>query len=196
MSPGGFLHAQQPVTGPVILLIGPPGSGKSTQASALAKKRSLPVISVESLIQQDPGAFEKNRTKGITGLARDSDPFLNHLFAMRLEQPGLTGGFILDGYPATKDHADFIAKLATEGRLPKSALVLQLDIPDDVARKRMAGQPGADSLEQRLKDYHREMDMVRLYFPNADIQTIDARPKSGDVSRKIESILKKKLSQQ
>jgi adenylate kinase len=189
------LGAQQAVGGPVVVFIGPPGSGKSTQAAQVAKKYKLPVITPESLIQLDPAAFEKNRTQGISGLERDSDPFLNRLFLKRMEQPDVAAGFILDGYPATKDHADFLAKMLAEGRLPKSVVVLQLDIPDEVARKRMEGKTGGTpgSLEQRLKDYHREMDLIRVYFPSAEIQTIDATPKISKVRKQVESALKQKL---
>ena len=106
----------------------------------------------------------------------------------------MTKGLILDGYPATKDHADFLAKLVTEGRIPR-AVVIQLAIPDDVVQKRMMGSHEARDgiLEQRLKDYHREMDMAKVYYPIADIVTIDATANVATVTKKVNAALQKRL---
>ena len=74
-------------------------------------------------------------------------------------------------------------------------VALQLDIPDHVVRKRMANQPGSTpaSVEQRLKDYHREMGTVRLYFPNADITTIDGSKKLKVVTKTINALLESRF---
>jgi adenylate kinase len=188
------LPGQNAPNGPVILFIGPPGSGKTTQAAAAAKKHKLPVIARQDLIAVDPAAFQKNRPKAIQGMTEESDPFLNQLFARKLAQADVARGFILDGYPATKDHADFVAKLVREGRLP-NPIVIQLDIPDDVVMKRMKSSHEATDgvLQQRIKDYHREMDMLKLYFPNATVETVDATAKAGKVTKRVEEALKKHL---
>ena len=68
--------SQQLVKGPVVVLIGPPASGKTTQAAAAAKYLNVPVVSVESLIRDNAAAFEKDRTKGLTGMEPETDPML------------------------------------------------------------------------------------------------------------------------
>jgi len=188
------LPAQTPPGSAVILFIGPPGSGKSTQAAAAAKKYNMPVVSRQDLIAMDPEAFRKNRAKAMGGMTEESDPFLNQLFAKKLASIDITKGLILDGYPATKDHADFLTKLAKEGKLPYT-FVIQLAIPDDVVAKRMKASPEAKdgTLEQRLKDYHREMDMVTLYYPAVDIVAIDATPDIAAVTRKVNEALDLRL---
>ena len=188
------LPAQTPAVGSVILFIGPPGSGKSTQAAAAAKKYNLPVISRQDLIAVDPEAYRQNRSKAMGGMTVESDPFLNDLFARKLEKIDVTRGLLLDGYPATKDHADFLAKLAKEGKLPHLCAI-QLTIPDDVVMRRMKGSHELKdgTLQQRLKDYHREMDMLKLYFPAVDIVTIDATPKITTVTRKVNAALDQRL---
>lgn len=189
-----LLPAQTPPSGPVILFIGPPGSGKSTQTAAAAKKYNLPVVTRQDLIAVDPEAYRKSRAKAMGGMTEESDPFLNQLFAKKLETLDATKGLILDGYPATKDHADFVAKLSKEGKLPY-IVVLQLAIPDDVVMKRMKkSHEAADgTLEQRLKDYHREMDMIKLYFPAADIETIDATAKPAKVAKRVNAAIDQRL---
>ncbi|MBL0161691.1 MAG: nucleoside monophosphate kinase [Bryobacterales bacterium] len=189
-----LLPAQTPTGAAVILFIGPPGSGKSTQAAAAAKTYNLPVVARHDLIAVDPDGFRANRAKAMAGMTEESDPFLNQLFAKKLASIDVTKGLILDGYPATKDHADFIAKLSKEGKLPYT-FVIQLAIPDDVVMKRMKGSHEAKdgTLEQRLKDYHREMDMAKAYYPAADIVTIDATPKVQKVTAKVNAALKLRL---
>jgi adenylate kinase len=188
------LPAQTPPSGAVIVFIGPPGSGKTTQTAAAAKKYGLPVLSRQDLIAVDPEAYRKNRAKAMSGMTEESDPFLNHLFAKKLAQLDVTKGLILDGYPATKDHADFLARLAKEGKLPY-VFVIQLMIPDHVVMKRMKNSHEAKdgALQQRLKDYHREMDMLKLYFPAADIETIDAAPKVAKVTKSVNAVLQQRL---
>ena len=189
-----FLGAQQQINGPLVLFIGAPGSGKSTQGVLAAKKLGVPVVSVEELISNNQAAFKKIRRTGLSGMEPETDPVLNRLFAERLKKGDLANGAVLDGYPSTKDHADFLSKMVSEGKLP-NPVVIQLDIPDHVVRKRMANQPGSTpaSVEQRLKDYHREMGTVRLYFPNADITTIDGSKKIKVVTETINALLESRF---
>jgi len=187
--------AQGPlVEGPAVLLIGPPASGKSTQAKSIAQKFGLPIVAVDDLIRDNPQAFEAARRSKISGMEPQSDPVLNKLFEARLAKGDLVKGFLLDGYPSTKDHADFVAALVRQGKIP-NPIVVQLNVPDDILKKRMAGDPGArpESFEQRLKDYHREMDLIQLYFPKADLVPIDGTKKPDQVTKEIEKLLEPKL---
>ena len=189
------LPAQPAVSGPFIVFIGLPGSGKSTQAAFASKKHGLPVLSVDELIRSNADLFRTLQATGLKGIEPQTDPVLNKLFEQRLAAGGFEKGLILDGYPATKDHGDFIAKLISAGRLPVP-FVLQFEVSDDVARKRMKGLSSPDRLEQRIKDYHREMDMVRLYFPNAEIQKIDGSKSEGRVRSQVEKVLQARLKKE
>src|SRR5438309_712698 len=61
------------VNGPVVVLLGPPASGKTTQAAAATKYLKVPVVSVESLIRDNAAAFEKDRAKGLSGMEHETD---------------------------------------------------------------------------------------------------------------------------
>jgi adenylate kinase len=189
-----LLPAQTPPSGRFIVFIGPPGSGKTTQAEAASRKYNLQIVSRGDIIAVDPQAFRDHREKGISGMTVESDPYLNDLFARKLQQLDLSKGLILDGYPATKDHADFLSKLVQEGKIPR-AVIIKLSIPDEDVMKRMANSHEAKdgNLEQRLKDYHRETDLIQVYFPNADIETIDATPKESVVTKRVDAVLEKYL---
>lgn len=180
----------------IIVLIGPTGSGKTTQSKFLNRKYGTPTITVEDLIKENPAALAKYSERGIDSGPPQESPAINDLIADRLSKMDLSKGVVLDGYPATKDQADYLARLVTKVQLP-GPVVIQLDVPDDVVRKRLAKRQReddtADEIERRLKDYHREMDMVRAYYPQANIWTIDGTKSPEYVSRTIQTILEDEL---
>ena len=182
---------QQLVTGPVVVFLGPPGSGKSTQAVQAAKLLKVPVVSAEDLIKENAAELAKARTSGITGMEPQTDPLLNKFFDARLKKGDLARGVILDGYPNTKDQADFSSKLVASGYISKP-IILHLQVPDEVVRKRMKGKDGKvpDSVEQRLKDYHRETTALEVYFPKAEVVNIDGTKKPKAVTKQINAVLK------
>lgn len=175
-----------------IVLIGPTGSGKTTQAEFLRKRFGIPTVTVEDLIHANPSALVKFRRAGITPGPPQLNPAVDALVAERLGSLDLTKGVVLDGYPASKDEADHFAELAPKLNLP-APIVIQIDLPDDVARQRLKERQGVDDrpelIEDRLKQYHREMDMIRAYYPQANIWIINGDKPVAEVSSTIEAIL-------
>jgi adenylate kinase len=192
----GMIPAQSPDKRFVIVLIGPPGGGKTTQSEFLKKEFGITTITVEDLIKNNPSALAKYRTEGIDPGPPQSSPALNELVADALSKMDLTKGVVLDGYPATKDQADHLAGLVGKHALP-GPIVIQLDVPDDVVRERLKKRGREDDtpevIAQRLKDYHRELDMLRSYYPEANIWTVDGSRSPEEVSQTIRSILKDEL---
>jgi adenylate kinase len=175
--------AAQPATSgpPLIILIGPPLSGKTTFVDSITKSYGIPAISIEDLIKDNAAELEKLRGEGISMAEMRYDPAMSRYMNTRLKAADLTHGIALDGYPATLYQAQELAKLVPG--LGLKPIAFQLDVPDDVVRARakksgqQSNQPGI--LEQRIKDYHREMDTISLYYPNAKIVVVDAnRPES------------------
>lgn len=192
----GAVSAQTSDSRFVIVLIGPTGSGKTTQAEFLKRKFGIPTLAVDDLIAENPAALEQYRTTGIDPGPPQESPALNQLVRDRLSKLDLTHGAALDGYPATKDQADHLAALAKDLELP-SPIVIQIDVPDHVVRKRLRKRKRKDDkpelIERRLKDYHRELEMIRAYYPEANIWTIDGTRTAAYVSKTIESILKDEM---
>jgi len=180
----------------LILLVGPTGSGKTTQAKYLKERCGIPTISVDDLIQANPAKLAKFLRPGITPGPPQLNPAIDQLIADQLAGLDLTKGVALDGYPASKDQADHLASLAAKLDLPRP-IVFQFDLPDDVARQRLKQRQGPDDkpelIEERLKNYHREMDMIGAYYPEVKIWTLDAGKPAAEVSRRIEAILKDAL---
>src|SRR5262245_17290784 len=120
-------QAQSPAK-PVLILLGPPGSGKSTQAAMVQKRYGFAWITREQLMQDDPSLLARQKQPEIRGVEPRVDPALNGLFRKRLDKTDISKGLLLDGYPSTKEHGDFLVKVIEEKGLRKP-VVLQLDVP-------------------------------------------------------------------
>ena len=176
----------------VLILIGAPGSGKNTQSEYLQKEYGLPVISADQLVKANPAAVASIQTLGTAAIDPRQDMIMNQLVQAKLKTINTSKGFILDGYPATKTQADFLASLVQRGQFP-APLVLQLDVPDSVAKKRLAKSTNPDDqepmLDQAIADYHREMGFIQLYYPNANIKQVNGNQKPDKVSQDIRAIV-------
>jgi adenylate kinase family enzyme len=187
---GASAPAQTAVNGPMIIFIGVPGSGKSTMAARAAREYGLPIISAEQMAKDYPQLFEKNAFPGLTGMTMRSDPAMSQAFAATLKKTDISKGLILDGYPATKDHCDYLKSLVTGGQLP-NPVVIDLEISDKEVIKRESKMPGynAQDVQQRLMDFHREMDFVTTYFPNANLNQVDSKKKPDQVWAAVQVVL-------
>jgi adenylate kinase len=183
----------------LVVLIGPTGSGKTTQAAFLKKRFGLPAIAVDDLITANPTALAKTRSAGITAGPPQLNSSIDGLVAAKITSLDLTKGVVLDGYPASKDQADHLAALAAKLKLPPP-IIIQIDLPDEVARERAKKRHRADDtpnlIEERIKNYHREMDMIRSYYPEANIWTINGDKPIAVVSSTIEAILRDEMPKQ
>ena len=182
---GTAIMASSP--GPVVLHIGPPAGGKTTQSSALSKDLGILVVSVDELIAANQQAFAKKSNAGTAPLDPRVDPAVNRLVDEKLRSLDLSKGVILDGYPAAAIHADYLKHLLQELGLP-TPVIIHLQVPDDVVKKRLKGQQPSDA-DQRLKDYHRELDFIRVYYPEAAIHDIDGTKSRDAIAKEIRNIL-------
>jgi adenylate kinase family enzyme len=174
-------------TGPVVVLIGPPGSGKTTQTEILRKEHGMVIISADDLIARNQQVFAKFKNPHIQGVEPRLDPVLNRLVEEAIASADLSKGVILDGYPAAKNQGDHLTVLRKKHNLSKM-LVIHLRVPDGVVRQRLKNDKRRD-LDQQLKDYHREFDFAREYFSDTDIRDIDGTKKPEVVAGEIRKLL-------
>ncbi|HUL51580.1 MAG TPA: nucleoside monophosphate kinase [Candidatus Nitrosotalea sp.] len=189
---GTTLNAQSADKRFLIVLVGPTGSGKTTQAEFLKRRFGIPTIAVDDLVQANQAALEKYRTAGIKPGPPQLNPAIDALVAEKVASLDLTKGVALDGYPGSKDQADHLAALASKLNLPPP-IVIQIDLSDDIVKERLKKRKRVDDtpelIAERLKNYHREMDMIRSYYPQANIWTINGDKPVAEVSSTIEAIL-------
>jgi adenylate kinase len=141
---------KEAVSTSVILLVGPPGCGKGTQAERLAAHLGVPAISTGEMIRGEikAGTELGKVAAGVTitgGLL--SDDLVNRIVESRLSQADCVKGCLLDGYPRTVEQAKYLAALL-ESKGWQQPTVVHIDVPSDqlVARtcnRRSCPQCGA-----------------------------------------------------
>ena len=186
----GAAPAQEIGKGLVVVLVGAPESGKSTQAAFIQKRYNIPVIAIEDLINENTSVFKSQQQIGAPSLDLRMNPAIIDLFKKKLESIDLRRGFVSDGFPASREQADALAAMVRDKRL--SNPVVQLRVSDEELRARAKKDPKVDPIElaQSIEDYHREIEMLRSYYPQANIWEIDGTKTPKEVSDTIEGILK------
>ncbi|BDM73933.1 adenylate kinase [Streptomyces nigrescens] len=125
-----------------IVLVGPPGAGKGTQAAYLAKNLAIPHISTGDL-------FRANISQG-TDLGKKAKAFMDAgelvpdevtigMARDRMNQPDAIGGFLLDGFPRNVSQAEALDEALKEDGVTLDA-VLDLEVPEEEVVKRIAGR--------------------------------------------------------
>ena len=126
----------------ILLLFGPPGCGKGTQAAYLAERFSIPAISTGEMFRAECKAGT-DLGKIACGLlskgALVGDEIVNQMVARRIAQPDCQEGFLLDGYPRTVEQAAAFAGLLRARRMPEPA-VIHLDVPDELLVLRLSNR--------------------------------------------------------
>jgi adenylate kinase len=125
-----------------LVLLGPPGAGKGTQAHRLADRFDLTLIATGDIFRdnvknQTPLGLEAKRYMDAGDLVPD-DVVVRMVLA-RLGEPDCQDGFVLDGFPRTLPQAEALEQALVESERPLD-VVLKFVIPDEIAVKRLAGR--------------------------------------------------------
>ncbi len=152
-----------------LLIVGPPGAGKGTQAARIAEHFAIPTISTGDIFR----ANIKNETelgKRVKEIVDAGDyvpdSLTNELVSDRLSEADATTGFLLDGYPRTPDQVRFLDELlASHGHKLDAVLRLKADQDEIVRRltKRALEQGRADDSEEAIR--HRQQVYRRETAP-------------------------------
>lgn len=150
-----------------ILIIGPQGSGKSTQAQILSEKMNLPLVSSGDLLRDftDDQSPEAREARAMM----DQGKFIDDNLTARLIKRKVSllkkgTGFILDGFPRNIEQLDYYN--------PDFDLVIYLDITDDEAEKRLLKRGREDDtpgvIKERLALFHELTKPLLFYYQNQD----------------------------
>jgi adenylate kinase len=124
-----------------LILFGPPGSGKGTQAKLLRDRLQMAHISTGDMLRERVASADE-LGKAVAGIMQSGslvpDELVNRLVEERIEQPDCTNGFILDGYPRTVSQARLLVELLEAKQIP--AMVVHLKVDYNVIIARLAGR--------------------------------------------------------
>jgi len=121
-----------------LILLGPPGAGKGTQAAFITKKFGIPQISTGDMLRAavkagTPLGLEAKKVMDAGGLV--SDDIIIGLVKDRLQQPDCQSGYLFDGFPRTIPQAE-----AMKAAGVKLDFVLEIDVPEEDIIERMSGR--------------------------------------------------------
>ncbi|MDX8492024.1 adenylate kinase [Mesorhizobium sp. VK22B] len=189
-----------------LILLGPPGAGKGTQAQRLVEKHGIPQLSTGDMLRAavQAGTEVGKRAKAVMDAGElVSDAIVNAIVAERIDQPDCARGFILDGYPRTLVQADAVEAMLGERNIALDS-VIELVVDDKALVGRIvkraedakaAGQPVRKDdnpavFEERLREYYKKTaPLTGYYYAKGRLRTVDGMASIDAVTTEIEKVL-------
>jgi len=183
-----------------ILLLGPQGAGKGTQANRIAQEFGIPHIASGEILRSEMAAGTElgMRVKDVYDRGDlVSDDLMIDLIRNRLSHPDTEAGFVLDGFPRTTVQAEALDRMFGDiGR--RFDVVFALQIPDEVAFDRLRRRAEIErrpddtdeAIRRRLENYHRETaPLIEYYRARGNLVPIHGDRKENEVFTEIQQAL-------
>ena len=179
-----------------LLIMGPPGAGKGTQARRVSEHYGIPAISTGDIFRamktsETPLARQLRAIMESGGLV--SDEITNAIVAERLTQPDCAAGFLLDGYPRTLQQVEALEDfLATTGESLDAVISLQADVDELVdrllKRAEIEGREDdtADTIRRRQLIFAQETEpLLEVYRSRGLLVEVDGLGAIEEVSARL-----------
>ena len=178
-----------------LLFVGPPGSGKGTQAARVAEQLGVPHISTGEMFRAHVvGGTELGKQVKALMEAGEyvPDQITGEMLAERLTRSDAGGGFILDGFPRTIPQAQLLEELLAETPLDR---VVSLEVETEELMGRMLSRGRADdtpdTIRRRLEVYHGQTaPLLDFYASSGLIQGVDGSGDIGEITERIMATLR------
>ncbi|MCP5410820.1 MAG: adenylate kinase [Alphaproteobacteria bacterium] len=185
-----------------LVLFGPPGAGKGTQAKILKDARGLPQLSTGDMLRAAIAAGTPLGVRCKALLDKGElvpDEVVIDIIGQRYDEPDCTGGAVFDGFPRTIPQAEALdAMLAARGR--KIDLVLELKVEDEVLLSRVEARIKAggvlrsddtpETLKHRLGVYYKNTaPLIDFYRRQGKLKTVDGMAPVESVTSQIAAVL-------
>jgi adenylate kinase len=163
-----------------LIFLGPPGSGKGTQASLLAEHYNIPHISTGDILRHAIADQTPLGQKAQAYMDKGElvpDDLVLAMVKERLSQPDVERGWILDGFPRNVSQAIFLEGLQ-EKSANQSQCVLNLDVPDEAILERLLKRGRKDDSEETIRrrlEVYREQTapLIEYYRDRGTLRPID-----------------------
>jgi adenylate kinase len=190
-----------------LILLGPPGAGKGTQAQRLVEKHGIPQLSTGDMLRAAVAAKTPIGLKAKAVMDAGelvSDEIVNAIVAERIDQKDCTRGFVLDGYPRTLVQADAVGEMLRERGLALD-VVIELVVDDKalvgrIAKRaeetRAAGKPVRKDddpavFPERLREYYKKTaPLIGYYYAKGLLMQLDGMASIDEVTKEIEALLR------
>ncbi len=182
-----------------IVLLGPPGVGKGTQADRIVSKLGIPAISTGHIFRSNMKAGTELGRMAASYIDRGTfvpDSITTPMVEARMSADDVRDGFLLDGYPRNLDQAhalrDMLAKLSLE-----LTVVIELCAPNDVLVKHMAKRAVEEGrsddrpevFSRRLSEYYERTEPIATYYADQDLlEVVDGVGSIDDVTERVLSL--------
>jgi len=188
-----------------IILLGPPGAGKGTQAQRLVEERGMVQLSTGDMLRaaRTSGTDMGKKVAAVMDAGElVTDEIVIGLIEEKLKD-GNAAGFIFDGFPRTLAQADALNELLSRNGVQLDA-VIQLEVDDDTLVKRIvnraaeaaaAGKPvraddNEESVKIRLMEYYKKTSpLIGYYYAKGDLKTVDGLQSMDEVAADIAKAL-------
>jgi adenylate kinase len=185
-----------------LILLGPPGAGKGTQAQRMVDRYGVVQLSTGDMLRAAVAAGTPIGLKAKAIMDRGDlvpDDVMIAIIADRIDRPDCANGFILDGFPRTVAQAEALSKLLAEKGLGLDAVV-EISVDDAILRDRIVGRAketgGAraddtvETLTKRLAVYHAQTAPVAEYYRvKGMLKSVDGMGTMDQVTSAIENLL-------
>jgi adenylate kinase len=186
-----------------LILLGPPGAGKGTQAQRLVAKHGIVQLSTGAMLRAAAAAGTPvgKRAKAIMDRGElVPDDIMVQIIADRIAEPDCSNGFILDGFPRTMAQAEALDALLEKTRQSLDA-VIEMKVDDALLVKRIEGRAketggaraddNAETLRRRLAVYWAQTKPVADYYAyKRMLKTVDGVGSVDEVGARIENLLR------
>lgn len=183
-----------------LLIMGPPGSGKGTQAAVVAARFGIPAISTGDIFRanvKDGTPLGKEADKYMKAGDYVPDEVTNAMVRNRLGQPDAAEGFLLDGYPRTPAQVDYLDSVLADQQVKLDRVIeLVVDVEEVVgrllARAKDAGRDDDDEsvIRRRQQLYASETaPLTRLYAERGLLARVDGHGSVDEVAGRIAAAL-------
>jgi len=194
-----------------LILLGPPGAGKGTQAQRLVQKYGIVQLSTGDMLRAAVAAETPIGLKAkdvMAGGGLVSDDIVIGIISDRVDQPDAQNGFILDGFPRTVPQAEALDQLLKDKGL-KLDSVIELRVNEAVLLQRVENRiaemlargesvradDNADALAKRLEAYRAQTEpLVHYYGDRRALATVDGMASIDEVTAQISRILEAQAS--